>query len=169
MLAKAKPRMSYYADNAVYQRLRSMGRHPFSWTSGNAWSLVYGDRNAVPKAIVFAAGVSWERQDAMVSLSRRIAEKSGVPFLNFRFDERSPEVSSFLVSKREDGFSEVAAADLKGLFEDLGVPVSAGGVRKAVNDAASSAYHRWQRANLGQIVVSDIDLFRKKSIDARRS
>ena len=42
----------------------------------------------------------------------------------------------------------------------MGLPVKSGACGKSVNDATSSAYHNWQRANLGSIKVTDIDLIR---------
>ena len=49
------------------------------------------------------------------------------------------------------------------MFAELGLPVPKGGTKKLINDASSSAFHKWQRQNLGAITVSDLDLFRTKT------
>jgi hypothetical protein len=54
---------------------------------------------------------------------------------------------------------------LKGWFASVGLPVSAGAPQKAINSRQSSAYHDWQRGNLGAIKVSDVDLIRLGSDD----
>lgn len=54
-----------------------------------------------------------------------------------------------------------AAVDLDELtdwFDQAGLPVRRGATAKAINDASSSAYQDWQRASLGAITVSDVDL-----------
>lgn len=152
--------MSYYQTNAVYEGLKSI-EHDFLWVSGNAWTLIYGDSNATPKAVVLVAGLSWQENSSVVNLMKKISSVSGLPFFFVYFDDSSNEIEAAKVMFNQDDLGEIPLSELKNLFSGIGLPVKDGQARKYVNDATSSAYHNWQRDSLGAIVVSDIDLFRK--------
>lgn len=50
---------------------------------------------------------------------------------------------------------------LSEMFGSFGLPVSNTHTAKYLNDATSSAFHKWQRSSLGAaLMVSDIDLWR---------
>lgn len=152
--------MSYYKTNAVYGRLELEEDHPFVWVSGNAWMLVYGDQNASPKALVLAFGSSWNIQKEVVRVSKEIAQKSGIPLFFVRFDDSVDEIEKVGFSQPGHKPIELTLDELKEEFAKTGLPVKSGHCGKSVNDATSSAYHNWQRASLGAIKVTDIDLVR---------
>lgn len=135
--------------------------HPFRWVAGNAWTLIYGDNQSNPLVCALVAGKSWSFQKEIFSLVKRISDVSGLPMVHIEFDDRRPEIENVLASINGAEFKTFELADLRDLFASFGLPVKSGKVSKSINDASSSAYHNWQRQNLGNISVSDIDLFRK--------
>ena len=155
--------MHYYQSNAVYQKLEMIRSHPFMWVSGNAWTLVYGDRDSNPLVFALVAGRSWNPQPEIRSLIKRISDVTGLPWVQIYFDDTAEEIDSVDFSLGEGPINRMSLLSLRDFLRDLGLPTSSGATSKALNDAASSAYHNWQRANLGAITVSDIDLFRKKT------
>lgn len=152
--------MPYYQTNAVYEGLRGI-EHDFLWVSGNAWTLIYGDSNATPRAVVLVVGLSWQESPNVLKLMKKISSVAGLPFFSVCFDDSSSEIETVNVTFNQDDLGEISLSELKHLFAKIGLPVKQGQARKYVNDATSSAYHNWQRDSLGAIVVSDIDLFRK--------
>lgn len=152
--------LSYYKTNAVYGLLELEEEHPFVWVSGNAWMLVYGDQNAYPQALVLAFGSSWETQKDVISVAKKIAQKSGIPLLFVKFNDAAPLIDKVGFGKPGQKPCELNLDELKNEFRKLGLPVRSGACGKSVNDATSSAYHNWQRSSLGSIKVTDIDLIR---------
>ena len=153
--------MAYYQSNAVYKALGSGGNHPFAWVSGNAWMLVYGDSEVVPRVLVLAHGFSWKPEPAALQTFERIAALAGLPAVRVAFDDAAGSIGSADFAATVSGpATTISLDDLKNRFQAFGLPVRAGACGKSVNDATSSAYHKWQRDNLGAIKVSDIDLVR---------
>jgi hypothetical protein len=152
--------MSYYKTNAVYTKLEAAKNHPFVWVSGNAWILIYGDQSAVPKALVLACGKSWALQKDVASTIKTIAAKSDLPLIFVRFDDNVDSIEFVGFGRPGQQPINISLDELKDEFQKLGLPVKSGACGKSVNDATSSAYHNWQRANLGSIKVTDIDLIR---------
>lgn len=157
---------SYYRSNAVYDRLHQIDDHPFVWTVGNAWTLIYGEGTA-PTVIVFVRGTSATTGDVAEEVqeaarfAEKIAERAQLPFRVVTFDDRVNEIERVTLSRTVEGAGDEVTLDhLRDEFGGLGLPVRTGAAAKAVNDATSSAYHDWQRANLGRIVVTDLDLLR---------
>lgn len=160
---KESRRMSYYKSNAVYKMLENTPNHQFRWVSGNAWALIYGDSNSTPLVCALVYGKSWNFQAEMRILLNKIAKSSRIPFVSIMFDDTKTEINNVHFNINEDETMLISLSELRDVFESFGLPVKRGAASKAINDSSSSAYHQWQRANLGSITVSDIDLLRKSS------
>lgn len=153
--------MAYYTSNAVYESLDRTSGHPFAWVSGNAWMLVYGDAAAVPRVMVLAHGKSWKTQASAVATFGKIAAAAGLPIARVAFDDTAQDVGDVRFADNLTGpATTVSLVELKAKFQAFGLPVKSGVCGKSVNDATSSAYHKWQRDNLGAIKVTDLDLVR---------
>ncbi|MCO7643284.1 hypothetical protein NJI34_41710 [Pseudomonas sp. S 311-6] len=155
--------MNYYSTNDVYSRLDKLANHRFVWVAGNAWMLIYGDKYANAKAIVFVFGSSvrkgapreTERTEQSSILARKLAMGRRIPFHIIEYNDEADAIDSVML----DG-EQVSLEALKRKFDEIGLPVREGSVVKAINSQGSSAYHQWQRDSLGAITVSDIDLVR---------
>lgn len=155
--------MAYYTTNAVYQELEKYYDGSFVWASGSAWILLYSDSSASVKALVFVSGKSCHgvnsqadtRISAAEAAARKLAATGGIPFATILFDDLAVEIDHVQLDTRL-----VTLSELKNWFFDKGLDVKTGSTRKAINSRESSAYHNWQRANLGAISVTDIDLIR---------
>lgn len=155
--------MSYYNSNAIYDHL---GHTPhYCWTVGNAWILVYGDHNSDPKLIVFAHGKSWLEDKRVLAVVAVLSRWANLPSVRIEFDDSVDEIERVRLHLDAETQQDITLPQLKALFAERGVPVNSDNFAKAINDKESSAYHKWQRASLGNITVSDIDLVR---IDNRK-
>ncbi|WP_313584352.1 hypothetical protein [Acinetobacter variabilis] len=154
--------MAYYTTNAIYEELNLVGNHNFIWTCGNAWTLIYCDTYGNPMVIVLAHGSSWIEQPEILNAINYMASKSNLPLMRIKFDDLAKEISTACIIKNSlsGTFSEISLEELKNIFSQLGLPVNTGVCGKYLNDSTSSSYHNWQRAALGRIKVSDIDLMR---------
>lgn len=150
--------MSYYNSNALYDSL--VGNRNYCWTVGNAWILVYGDNHSCPKLIVFAHDHSWQPDIRVPAVIAALSRRTGLPTLHIEFDDSAPEITRVIHHVDDHTTQVLDSQQLKALFAQSGVPVNNQPFAKAINDKESSAYHRWQRAMLGNITVSDIDLIR---------
>jgi hypothetical protein len=159
---------SYYSSNAVYDELARRSIRDFVWASGNAWLLLYADSDEVLRLIVFVAGISSAGTRPIGSpplaevgrVGTALASAASVPFIKVAFDDHAPEITSVELSRDGRDEGEIPLAQLRTTFEAMGLPVKSASTAKAINDRASSAYHAWQRANLGAIKVTDVDLVR---------
>ena len=120
-----------------------------------------------PTVVVFVrgtsatAGIVAEEVQEAARFAEKIAERAQLPFRVVTFDDRVNEIDRVTLARTvESAGEEVTLDHLRDEFGGLGLPVRTGAAAKAVNDATSSAYHDWQRANLGRIVVTDLDLLR---------
>jgi hypothetical protein len=152
--------LKYYKSNAVYEALLKIKNHQFVWVSGNAWTLVYADSNVMPKLLVLAYGASWSKQSDVIRAFEYVSETSGIPLCFIEFDDHANEIETVTVHSSTFEPTILSLEELKIFFHENGLPVNTGVCAKSINDAESSAYHKWQRVNLGNIVVTDIDLFR---------
>ncbi len=158
--------MSYYKTNALYQELEKREDPAFVWVSGNAWILLYADSSAIVRVLAFvsgssvlqAVGSSRSRLEIARGIAETLAVEANVPFTDVEFDDSVQSISSV----RQDGETK-SLDELREWFEAAGLPVTGKVTTKAINDASSSAYHNWQRANLGAIKVTDLDLIRLDS------
>ncbi|WP_323118655.1 hypothetical protein [Burkholderia alba] len=154
--------MAYYQSNAVYQGLEHTGQHPFSWVSGNAWMLVYGDGAAIPRVMVLAHGRSWKPDPTAMRVFETIAGHAALPVARISFDDEDGALIGDVryADNLAGPAKTISLSALKAEFQSFGLPVRGGACGKSINDASSSAYQNWQRDNLGAITVSDIDLVR---------
>lgn len=152
---------SYYKTNNVYERLENLSDHSFKWVSGNAWFLVYGDGESNPAIIAAVWGQNAPIPKDMLRLLMQLSTAAELPFACIRFDDAAESIASVQLSINGERFEEVGLNELRTRFASFGLPLAGPqGTTKAINDQASSAYHHWQRQNLGRITVSDIDLLR---------
>jgi hypothetical protein len=152
----------FYATNALYKALESSVSQVYVWPPRNTWLLAYGDSQGEPKAIIFVKGFLGDtesknenkRSSQLIDLGRRIAENNGISFGTIEFEKEINEMY----------FNGIAieSESLRDSFKDFGLDV-VGKTRKEINSASSSPYHLWQRQNLGNIKVSDIDLIQVDS------
>ncbi len=153
---------NYYTTNAIYDNLSGI-EHNFVWASGNAWILIYGNKEEVdPKFIAFVHGTSWVGDSVLMESVASISLQTGLPVLFIRFDDNAIDVENVDLWNSEDRtFHTITLGELKDVFRDNGLNVASGTCDKYLNKQKSSAYHEWQRNTLGNaIVVSDIDLIR---------
>lgn len=149
--------MDYYKTNAIYENICK--NEQYYWVVGNAWILVYGDHNSDPKLIVLAHGKSWLVDQDIIRIVSDLSKETGIPAIRIEFDDSISDIDSVDIHKRAGGVITIKLDKLKCLYQKYGVPVNNAPCQKSVNDVTSSAYHNWQRASLGSITVSDIDLF----------
>lgn len=157
--------MNYYRSNALYEALLdSEWKCNFRWAAGNSWVLLYGDRTSKPLTVAFVEGTSaLERNRKLVPLAIQVAEGLKVPTIGIRFNDSVSQVQTvgYCDTLGSEIYEEISLEELQIAFAKFGFPTTRSSVVKAINDRSSSAYHQWQRRALGgQIVVSDVDLFR---------
>lgn len=161
--------MRYYKSNALYEYISSNNLHQFKFVVGDAWQLVYGDNSCNPLLLILASGVlnaeienfpSTQEQEAFNLLSIA-ATKANLPIRYIRFASDVAEVENVRVSDASFVYSTLTMPQLSQMFGSFGLPVSNTHTAKYLNDATSSAFHKWQRSSLGvALTVSDIDLWR---------
>lgn len=155
--------MRYYTTNAVYKLLEAHHNEQFVWVSGTAWILLYADNAAQVRAVAFVSGHSMGSADSQIvarlkaaeTAANTLAEVAQLPFAVIKFDDRAASID-----RVELNGNSIELPALKAWFSKIGLPVNAGATQKEINSAESSAYHSWQRNNLGSIKVSDVDLIR---------
>ena len=155
--------MNYYKGNAVYDALEKRCDPRFLWVSGNAWILLYADRSANARVLALVTGISTSRasgyeQERLVrarNIVPVLARKAGIVHTFIEFDDTEATIKEVI----QDG-QRKSLEELKQWCANVGLAVAGGSTNKAINDASSSAYHKWQREYLGAIKVSDIDLLR---------
>lgn len=156
---------NYYKSNGLYDRLLNLkGAHDFQWVSGNAWLLAYGNKiDQEARFLALVSGSSWIPQEEIIESLKHLAQKIKVPVIQIVFDDAPEKVLSSVSVKNllNEKTKKVSLNDLFEIFKKLKLDVNQGLCGKLINDKASSAYHKWQRATLGnKIIVSDIDLIR---------
>lgn len=153
----------YYKTNAIYETLDSI-EHDFLWVSGNAWLLVYGNKNdQKAKVLVLTHGTSWKKQEDVIKFLKFLSKRLRIPIYKIMFDDSvDTSISEIAFSTiLEDDGEMYFLNELKNIFKNAGLNIIDGSCDKYLNDKISSAYHKWQRTSLGnKIIVSDIDLIR---------
>jgi len=159
----------YYQSNAVYGEIGRREASPFVWASGNSWILLYADASEQLRVILSVRGRSTlvqdspdkARADLAESKATQLADAATLPFNKIVFDDNSPAIEEVnLYDHPSAKPRQVSLIQLKAYFSKMGLEVTQRETPKAINDASSSAYHNWQRTNLGAIKVTDIDLLR---------
>lgn len=169
--------MPNYNGNAIYDYVvkKNLG---YCFSVENNWLLLYGNARSVPKILALVNKVDnidinnmSDNEKENVNLAYKIAVQLKLPFICVRFMANSNEVLVWHSAKR---WEKRTYDQLRDLFEKYGV-VEPGIARKPVNQYTSSPYHDWQRANLGDITVSDLDMVRyrenkiEKIVELKRS
>ena len=161
--------MGYYKSNALYGYITSRNLQQFKFVVGEAWQLIYGNNACEPLVLIFAVGVpDAEIENApstieveAFNLLRIAATNANLPVRYIRFASDVDEVVNVRVSDSTFVYSTLSMKELQALFASFGLPVSNTHTAKYLNDATSSAFHKWQRSGLGAaLTVSDIDLWR---------
>jgi hypothetical protein len=154
---------NYYNSNAIYDRLICT-EHNFYWLVGNSWLLIYGNKKPLgAKLFVLVLGGSRVRDKDLNECMREVVKSLKLPFFVVKFNDSEGEsidnISLFTKSTKEG--EKISLNELKKRFKDVGLHIKSGGCNKYLNDQTSSAYHSWQRSELGSdIIVTDIDLIR---------
>jgi hypothetical protein len=161
--------MSYYQGNALYRYIREKKLKNFKFTTGNIWQLIYGNSKSDPVLLVLAVGLpntsnpvplNSDIEDAWTTM-KDLSEKSRIPLVFVQFANNIVEIESVNVSTDGKSFQKLTMGELTASFHKYGLPTSNTPTRKAKNDKESSAYHTWQRENLGKdLTVTDIDLWK---------
>lgn len=161
--------MPYYKSNAVYEYISANNLTKFSFVTGNAWQLVYGNNSCEPLVLIFAVGVPLAALNAAPSNDEKEAfnllsvagANAKLPVRYIRFACDVDEVKTVCVSDHTFIYSSLSMQQLSALFGSFGLPVSDTQTTKYLNDKTSGTYHNWQRSSLGAaLTVSDIDLWR---------
>ena len=168
--------MPKYNGNAIYDYVvkKNFG---FYFSVENNWLLLYGDTKSIPKILVLASKVDNLKSMSVdeknnANFAVKIAKHLRLPFIYVRFMSSSNKVSIW--ESVDEKWKEITYDQLRDLYEKYGV-VQTGTTKKPINQYTSSPYHDWQRANLGDITVSDIDMLRyrknqiEKIVELKRS
>ena len=163
--------MKYYRGNEIYRALENARVEKFKFSYKDSWSLVYGSKRSDSILLLYVLACDEnryysnklkEKNSDYLNCLKYLAHKSNVPLCFIKFRNDINEIEKVMFSKDSENFREIYLYDLKNIFVkdyNLPVPVEALSTKKYLNDSISSAYHKWQRENLGaNIVVSDIDL-----------
>lgn len=162
---------NYYTTNAMYEYLEDNETPGFLFAKENIWLLIYGTAASEPRFILVASAVSrqemeeltlGEHEEDIINVASRLSEKSGLNAYVLRYCKNDAALKDIqLINLREEVYVNTSIEQLYDLFEGNGLSPSGTGSAKSVNDKVSSAFHKWQRANLGkEICASDIDLLR---------
>lgn len=161
--------MTYYKGNALYEKIRAVGKTTYRTVPDSAWQLVYGNNMCIPKLLVYAIAINQDdytkelrKEDKNAfDLFNYVAFKSGLPIIIIKFISDLPEIREVLYSQNNFSFRSVSLKELSDIYSSYGLPVCKTNTHKYLNDRSSSAYHNWQRESLGvDITVSDIDLMK---------
>ena len=152
-----------YRGNKIYEYISENRLRDYFYLASSHWMLIYGDKNGIPKLFAYVNMVddldlrlSNDEKSFMKTCSS-IAEQLDLPFIWVRYANNSDNVQFY--HDGENRIFTLSYDQLRGCFESYGV-VESGTPKKPVNQYTSSKYHDWQRKNLGNITVTDIDLIK---------
>ena len=157
----------YYNSNGIYQYLSDNSLDRFEFVSGNCWQLVYGNKDADPLLLVLVYGYEDLFNSSSVPTSiengyktlEKLSYSSELPIIFVAFNQSEDDIEKVIISTDFNNFSTITLEDLTGIYKSYNLPVRNAKTKKYLNDKTSSAYHKWQRDQLGSdLVVSDIDL-----------
>lgn len=159
---------TFYDGNAIYQYISNNKISRFEFVVGNCWQLVYGNQNGDPLLLVLAYAYNDELHQNTIDSEvkkgferlNQLSQKTELPLVFVGFDQHAESIDSVIVAEDLDKIELLSLRDLASVFKAKGLSVKTSGTSKYLNDKTSSAYHKWQRDQLGNnIVVSDIDLW----------
>lgn len=150
-----------YLDRNPHERLK--------FPSGNLWPLIYANKvNFDAQVLVLVVGTeggtisnSFQEQHALIN---QLGERANIPVAVVAFDTDVRIIEEVQYSEGRNRLERISLLTLADRMKALGLSVNNTPTSKAINDEYSSAYHKWQRDNLGNdIVVVDIDMFKISS------
>lgn len=162
----------FYTTNAVCEYIMEHNIPNHLFAKGDLWMLVYGDAQSMPRLLLVVSAVPEERyaslactphEKEVMELCARFAAASGLEYRVIRYREDVQPISTVQYMEYRGRCEEVTLPALRVLFVRNGItsPFQKDGTRKAINDRASSNFHAWQRASLGEsLVACDIDLIK---------
>ncbi|MBO8140359.1 MAG: hypothetical protein H0Z22_07840 [Thermosipho sp. (in: Bacteria)] len=156
--------MEYYTTNKLYELFHNSEKFKFS--TSNIWELVYGNENSDPLLLALLIGIDDENelknifQKEAYSHLEYLSKKANLPLICVAFKVEDEINEVYFSNHNQKCFSTLKLDDLAGKFKKYGLQIKNSNTNKYLNDKTSSAYHKWQRDNLGnKITVSDIDLW----------
>ncbi len=156
---------SSYDGNAIYDCLQKNSASFLLKPGQEVWPLIYATKDGRPQVVVMVSTDRATPNPFFVRQVEHLARKAGLPFRRLTFcaappatPHGSPAPLTF-VMHTEGHAQPITQEAWKQEMDRLGVPTQ-GAANKPINRASSSAYHDWQRANLGNIRVVDLDLLR---------
>lgn len=165
----------YYRTNAMYEYIEKNKLRGYTLAKENIWLMVYGDPESIPRLLLVISAVPEERYENMditprergvMELAARFAGETGLEYRVVRYCRDWP-LDKVQYMEYPSRHAVIGINALKQLFERNGVkgdPLPGGDeTSKELNDRAASAFHIWQRENLGNITASDIDLIAWKN------
>ena len=161
----------YYQTNALYEYFESHPDDRFFFVASNMWILAYGDSDCEPRLLVLVSGGReeeleddiTEKEYAALDILSCISKGASIPWLFIRFPVDVEAISNVMAFHPSNGFEKLELDELKEIYARAGLPISKTPTAKYLNDRSSSAYHNWQRHQLGRsLKVTDIDLINIK-------
>ena len=158
----------FYDGNAIYQFISSNKLSHFEFVVGNCWQLVYGNKDGDPMLLVFAFAYADDLDRNRINSEvtkgferlNQLSQKTQLPLVFVGFDRNAQSIDSVYYAEDLAHIESISLKELASFFKSHGLSVKASSTSKYLNDKTSSAYHKWQRDQLGNnIVVSDIDLW----------
>lgn len=166
---------NYYQTNAIYEYIEKNKLPGYTLAKENIWLMVYGDPESIPRLLLVISAVPEERYENMditprergvMELAARFAGKTRLEYRVVRYCQDWP-LDKVQYMEYPSRHAVIGINALKHLFERNGVkgdPLPGGDeTSKELNDRPASAFHIWQRKNLGNITASDIDLIAWKN------
>lgn len=163
---------SYYATNALCEALaKSADADRSLCPTRGRWCLVYGTSTVQPKLLMLAVAVQDTHalrqrirsdEKRLVDALEYFGKAAGLPVAHMRFALSEETLSRVGYRDSHNTPGRVLGMDefAEQAFEQHGLSADKGAEVKPVKDRLSSGYHEWQRASLGNLTVSDIDLIR---------
>ena len=152
-----------YSGNKIYEYIKENGLQDYFYLAGYHWMVIYGDKNGIPKLFAYINMVnnlnlnpSNDEKSVMKTCSL-ISKQLNLPFIWVRYANNSDNVQFY--HDRDTRIFTLSYNQLKDRFRSYGV-FENGTPKKSVNQYTSSKFHNWQRNNLGNITVTDIDLIK---------
>lgn len=166
--------MEYYKGNAIYDYFNKTSDNRFKFACANQWQIVYGNLNCQPKLLLAISGLnsteietprSLDKEKIIFEPLKEIHRLTGIPLILLRFDINKEEINEVFIvdyANNQRSLQRIKINDLSSFLEKFDLPIIKNtSTTKYLNDKTSSAFHNWQRANLGaKLQVSNLDLIK---------